>query len=759
MQSDTGQVLVSKKESKEFRMRRLALRRIAAKARALSPLLVLSLSVSTAGSAVAQTAQTGGSISLSTSDGAKADGAASAAPAEAAPAQAAPAAAAAPVEEKAPLDPEHQRWRELRAGATYFGPVGGVYIVDANSGAAGSFRLNVATDFFVKKDYLQKGDKNRYVGGVLALSATPIEHLELSAAVTTRSNRNGDYEPTVVQAVGDMHFDIKGYYEAIPGLTFGGDVMTSFLNDQGNVGIAFDATSVGLRGNLALDFRELARRDVPLQMRFNGGYTFDNSAKTVDDLEDARKDNLLAAGASEATADYNQYVDRRERLALGINRVDRLTLGLGFELPFEVNDSFAIHPIAEWQIDVPVNRQDFKCPYAVDAAGNKLGGTDSCLDQEGADTIPQHIFVGTRMWPWEGLSLLAGVDIGITGSTNFVQEMAPAAPYKIMLGAGYTVDTRPKPPVIKEVEKRVEVAAIVPPSGRILGSIVEQDANTVVGDAKVSFSGKDVTPLWAGGDGKFVSYAFDPGPVNVDIEAAGYQAGTCSTEIPAAGGDVQLTCALVALPRMGSVKGGVLGAEAAPMVATRIMLTGPEARTIMTDVNGKFAEKDLKPGEYSARIEQEGYLISVTPVVIKVREESQVAIQLMPMPKVAAVKVKKDKIQIKGTIFFGTDTAEIESRSDALLTEIADAMMRNPTVLKVEVQGHTDDTGAPEHNLDLSQRRAEAVKDWLARAGVERDRMIAKGYGMEKPLVPNLTPGSRAKNRRVEFMITERAGD
>ncbi len=736
-------------------MRRLALRGIAAKPRSLSTLLVI-LSISVP--AFAQTAQTGGSVSISTSNEAQASGSSQVAAAPAASTAAQPTEQAV-AQESAPIDAEHQRWRELRAGTTYFGPVGGVYIVDAGSGAPGSFRLNVATDFFVKKDYLQKGDTNRYFGGVLALSATPIEYLELSAAVTTRSNRNDEYATTLVQAVGDMHFDIKGYYEATPGLTFGADVMTSLLNDQGDVGVAFDATTVGLRGNLAFDFRELGRNDVPVQLRLNAGYTFDNSANTVDDLEDARYDNLVANGQTQATSqesDYSHYVDRRERLALGINRVDRVNVGVGLELPFEVSDSAAIHPIVEWQLDVPINRQGFNCPYVVNSAGNKLAGTDSCLDQEGVDTFAQHVLVGARFWPVAGLNLLAAVDIGVSGTTNFVQELAPQAPYRIILGAGYTVDARPKPPVIREVEKRVEVAAIVPPTGRVQGTIVEQDAGTVVADAKISFSGKDVTPLWAGADGRFVSYAFAPGEVTIDVEAADYQPGTCSTTIAPEGGDVQLTCALVALPRVGSLKGQVLDQEGAPLASVQVPLTGPEARTITTDVNGKFAEKDLKPGEYSARIDQEGFLISVSPLAIKVREETDLTIKLVPTPKVAAVKVKKDKLQIRGTIYFTTDTAEIEARSEPLLTEIADALMRNPTVLKVEVQGHTDDTGTSEHNLELSHRRAEAVKEWLSKSGVERDRLIAKGYGMEKPLAPNLTAASRARNRRVEFVITER---
>ncbi len=735
-------------------MRRLALRGIVAKARSLSPLLVV---LSLSATAFAQTTQAGGGVALSTSNGAEATGSANATPA------AAPAAAP-PKAEQAPIDADRKRGRELRAGTSYLGPVGGVYIIDAGSGAAGSFRINVASDFFVKKNYLRKADKNRYVGGVLSLSATPIEHLELSAAVTTRSNRNSAFSPTVVQSMGDLHFDVKAYHEVIPGLTLGADAMVSLLNEEGDVGFVVDATGLTIRGNVAVDLREFGPTEVPLQVRLNAGYSFDNSANTVADLEEARYNNLRKNGQTQATSpdyDYNHYINRAERLGLGVNRVDRVTLGLGFEAPIEVNDDFAIHPLAEYQVDLPVNRQGFKCPYVLNSAtGQKLANTDSCLKDEGASTIPQHVMFGMRMWPVAGLSLLAAVDIGLSGTTTFVQELAPQAPYRIIFGAGYTVDARKKAPEVREVEKIVEVEVNKTPiTGRIIGSIVEAEANTPVPDAKVSFPGKDTTTLFAGAEGRFVSYAFEPGEVAVDMEAPGYQPGTCTTAIPEKGGDVQLICALIALPRMGSLKGQVLDGEGAPVANVKIILSGPEVRTLTTDPTGKFADKDLKPGEYNARIEQDGFLISVTPVVIKPREEADVSIKLMPVPKVAAVKVKKDKIQIKDTIFFTIDTADIEARSEPLLTEIADAIMRNPEVLKVEVQGHTDDTGTTEYNVDLAQRRAEAVKSWLTKAGVERDRLIAKGFGREKPLAPNLTPANRAKNRRVEFMILERAGD
>jgi outer membrane protein OmpA-like peptidoglycan-associated protein len=57
----------------------------------------------------------------------------------------------------------------------------------------------------------------------------------------------------------------------------------------------------------------------------------------------------------------------------------------------------------------------------------------------------------------------------------------------------------------------------------------------------------------------------------------------------------------------------------------------------------------------------------------------------------------------------------------------------------------------------LSEQRANAVRDWLTSHGVAADRLVARGYGQEKPLVPNVTPAMKAKNRRVQFIIVEQA--
>ena len=83
------------------------------------------------------------------------------------------------------------------------------------------------------------------------------------------------------------------------------------------------------------------------------------------------------------------------------------------------------------------------------------------------------------------------------------------------------------------------------------------------------------------------------------------------------------------------------------------------------------------------------------------------------------------------------------------------AVLASYASLIVEIQGHTDDTGAESWNMTLSQQRAEAVRAYLIEQGIAAERLTAVGYGYARPLVDGKTDQARAKNRRVEFVIVE----
>jgi OmpA-OmpF porin, OOP family len=119
------------------------------------------------------------------------------------------------------------------------------------------------------------------------------------------------------------------------------------------------------------------------------------------------------------------------------------------------------------------------------------------------------------------------------------------------------------------------------------------------------------------------------------------------------------------------------------------------------------------------------------------------------------VVVTENKIELKQTVFFDTNRATIKPASFALLNDVAQALKDNPTI-KVEIQGHTDSQGVDAFNLQLSQKRAAAVRIYLIKKAITSDRLVAKGYGEGVPIADNRTAAGRSQNRRVEFVITSR---
>jgi OmpA-OmpF porin, OOP family len=125
-----------------------------------------------------------------------------------------------------------------------------------------------------------------------------------------------------------------------------------------------------------------------------------------------------------------------------------------------------------------------------------------------------------------------------------------------------------------------------------------------------------------------------------------------------------------------------------------------------------------------------------------------------PPPK---AELAEHQISISEQVQFETGTALIRDESSALLRQVAELLVAHPEVTSCEVAGHTDDTGTPAANLQLSEARAQAVTDWLVAHGVEAKRLKARGYGETRPIADNSTEQGRASNRRVELRITGRS--
>jgi OOP family OmpA-OmpF porin len=106
----------------------------------------------------------------------------------------------------------------------------------------------------------------------------------------------------------------------------------------------------------------------------------------------------------------------------------------------------------------------------------------------------------------------------------------------------------------------------------------------------------------------------------------------------------------------------------------------------------------------------------------------------------------------KSKIRFESAKATIDRDSAGLLDRMIETAMRCPTAA-IEVGGHTDSDGEADANIALSQRRAQAVVDYMVRAGVPADRLKAVGYGETEPVASNDTDEGKAQNRRIEFLV------
>jgi outer membrane protein OmpA-like peptidoglycan-associated protein len=120
----------------------------------------------------------------------------------------------------------------------------------------------------------------------------------------------------------------------------------------------------------------------------------------------------------------------------------------------------------------------------------------------------------------------------------------------------------------------------------------------------------------------------------------------------------------------------------------------------------------------------------------------------------AAVAREGDKLYVAlpSGILFDVDKYNVKPAARDSIAKAAEVLVKYPDT-SITVEGHTDSTGKPEYNQKLSERRADAVRDLLAKDGVPTSRMSVMGYGATDPVADNSTPEGRQSNRRVQLEI------
>jgi outer membrane protein OmpA-like peptidoglycan-associated protein len=234
--------------------------------------------------------------------------------------------------------------------------------------------------------------------------------------------------------------------------------------------------------------------------------------------------------------------------------------------------------------------------------------------------------------------------------------------------------------------------------------------------------------------------------------AAGTEPPPAAAPAPAVDGLIPGRCELAAIPLSSNLLGTVTDSDGKALPGVQVELTGPAQRTLTSGNTGEIKAEALPAGEYFAQVNVQEYLFKRVPVTIVARNDATVRLSLTPRPRKPQVILTSREVKIGTEVVFRPSSADIDARSTTVLAEVADVLAHNPQI-RVQIQGHTDNSGEPATNRMLSQRRADSVRQWLINAGIEAARIEAKGYGDEQPIVPNLTPESRARNRRVQFTL------
>jgi outer membrane protein OmpA-like peptidoglycan-associated protein len=115
-------------------------------------------------------------------------------------------------------------------------------------------------------------------------------------------------------------------------------------------------------------------------------------------------------------------------------------------------------------------------------------------------------------------------------------------------------------------------------------------------------------------------------------------------------------------------------------------------------------------------------------------------------------KAKEGSVAILNNIFFDVDKYDLKEKSVTELEKMIRFLSANPTV-RVEIGGHTDNSGSADYNRQLSERRANSVFTFLSQNGIDKKRLIPKGYGPDRPIASNDTEEGRSQNRRIEVRI------
>jgi outer membrane protein OmpA-like peptidoglycan-associated protein len=169
---------------------------------------------------------------------------------------------------------------------------------------------------------------------------------------------------------------------------------------------------------------------------------------------------------------------------------------------------------------------------------------------------------------------------------------------------------------------------------------------------------------------------------------------------------------------------------------------------VQAGADGRYSLLIPSVSEYAISVEAEGYVGNFEKLDVRTYEMKALEMnyKLQPIEIGATVNLK--------SVLFQQSTPNLLPESNDELDQVVAFLKTNPRV-EIQLGGHTDGRGHPEHNLRLSQKRVDRVKAYLVSKGISPKRITGKGFGGAKPIAGNDNEETRRLNRRVEFTIVK----
>jgi len=602
------------------------------------------------------------------------------------------------------------------------GPIGLYHLSTAEVGPVNHLRLALHFDYFKSSGFLVSGDENSRLDGSFSFGYTPHEYLELFGAMLTSSNRNkrsavGEpprRDPELIKSFGDLVLGAKTAVPVARGMTLGFELGFRFLSSISDLSVSPSSTSLWLGPLYTLDLRPIS--GAPLRIHASANFYVDNSKNLID--------------FSDAT--ISPFTREVASFAYGIAQ-SRFRFGLGVDVPLEQRTA-----------PVPLDLFGEYHAEVVTASGD---ATFKDLSPKNRDQ--QWLTFGLRGRVLHGLTLDAGVDIRLR-SVGY-EYGPPLPPYLLIFGVSYPldIDAFTKPIVVtRTIERNVPAGSPASLDAPVTGTVKSARDGKGVPNAIVAVVNRPRSRVGTDPDGSFQTVPLPPGPALLDVSAPGFEAARVTAAV-ILGRPAKLDVTLTPRVATGNVRGKVTDAKGQPMPAS-LRFAGAEAFSAQADASGNFSAA-LPVGPYRVIAEMPAMPPKEVPLDIVEGQDKTLDI-VMRSPNVNVTLVG-DVVTLKQPLKF-KGAARLDPKMQATLDGVADLLQEHPDLRTLKVDVYWDSSAGAKAK-PLTDAQAKAIKDYLVKTGVAEGRVEATGHGSDNPLVPNIGPVNKGKNRRVELHVAQ----